>query len=316
MPTVAPTLHAIDYVAGTPVPVQSLADHGFPIETVDALLDKGVHSFAVLDQTLDIPLRACTRRALDKAGIGGDEIDAVILVTESFSSLFESGESESFRQIRNRAFTFFQEAGINKASLFCATYGGCTNFLQAALTARTLVQQGLSRHVLLVAAERFPTLASRLMDEAVSLAGDGVAACVISAAAPADTGFRLDFVSLAPYRNMTPGADLATMLLEMFRSMKHAAADCYDACRMQPGDYRWIVLGDYNRNTTLTYSKLLGFPPERAFIENVGRYGHIPFDPLINLADLLGQGHAVPGDAVLLFLCGPVSCGAVSVTLC
>jgi 3-oxoacyl-[acyl-carrier-protein] synthase III len=109
---------------------------------------------------------------------------------------------------------------------------------------------------------------------------------------------------------------MAALLLEMFRAMKDAAADCYDACRMQPGDFRWVVLGDYNRNTSLTYSKLLGFSPQRTFLQNVGRLGHIPFDPLINLADLAAGAGVKAKDAVLLFLCGPVSCGAMAVTAC
>lgn len=310
-------LHSIDYAVGAAVPIASLADQGVAIETVDELLAKGVQAFSLLERPLDQVIGECVRASLDRAGLQGDAIDSVILVTESFAELFDGGQTDlSFRQIRNRCFDLFYGLGITKASLLCATYGGCTNFLQASLMAKSMIQQGLGRHVLLVAAERFSTLASRLMDEAVSVAGDGVAACVVSAEAPAGSAFRLDFIGLAPYKNIVPDADMAAKLLEMFRSMKHAAADCYDSCRMQPGDFRWVVLGDYNRSTTLTYSKLLGFPPERAFLDNVGRLGHIPFDPLINLADLHRSRQVSQCDAVLLFLCGPLSCGAVAATLC
>ncbi|WP_426193865.1 hypothetical protein [Massilia sp. DWR3-1-1] len=317
MPANRAFLHSIDYAAGCAVPVAGLIDHGIAVETVDELLHKGVQAFARLARPLDQVIADCVQGALDKSGLRGDAIDSVILVTESFAELFDDGRTAlSFRQIRNRCYDLFYGLGITRAVLLCATYGGCTNFLQASLLASSLVQQGLARQVLLVAAERFATLESRLMDEAVSIAGDGVAACVVSAAPPAGTAFRLDFIGMSPYKNIVPGADMAARLLEMFRSMKHAAADCYDACRMQPGDFRWVVLGDYNRSTTLTYSRLLGFPPQRAFLENVGQLGHIPFDPLINLADLQHAQLVGDTDAVLLFLCGPLSCGAVAVTTC
>lgn len=311
-------LHSIDYEPGIAVPVQCLIDQGISLEVVDDLLAKGVVAFSLIERPLAPVLRDCVQRSLDKAGLKGADIDTVILITESFGELFDSGEAsrQTFRQIRNQTFELFYELGIHTASLFCATYGGCTNLLQAALMAKSIVQQGLGRHVLLVAAERFSSLDARLMQEAVSIAGDGVAACVVSAEAPGRSAFRLDFVSMAPYKNLLPGADMAAMLLAMFRSMKNAAADCYDACKMQPGDFRWVVLGDYNRNTTLTYSKLLGFAPDRTFLKNVGRLGHIPFDPLINLADLATTGQVHRHDSVLLFLCGPVSCGAISVTVC
>jgi len=311
-------LSAIHYEVGTAVPVGRLLDDNVPIENINELLDKGVQAYSVMQRPLADALRDCTRRSLAEAGLSGDDIDTVILVTESFSELFSSkGESASFREVRNRTFDLFYDFGIRRAAIFCATYGGCTNLLQAALTAKALVQQGRARHVLIVAAERFADTGSRLMKEAVSIAGDGVAACVVSVAALGTSrAFTLDFISLAPYKNMQPGGDMANLLLEMFRALKNAAADCYEALHRQPRHYSWVVLGDYNRQTSLTYSKLLGFQPEKTFLDNVGRLGHIPFDPLINLADLAESRRVKSDDALLLFMCGPISCGALSVTAC
>jgi hypothetical protein len=81
---------------------------------------------------------------------------------------------------------------------------------------------------------------------------------------------------------------------------------------MQPGDFRWAILGEYNPATSRTYGKLIGFEEERVYSENVGLRGHITFDPLIGLADLLDQNKLNAGDNVLLFICGPVSCGAIA----
>lgn len=311
-------LRAISYEVGTAVPVGQLIDDGVSIETVNELLEKGVQGYSMLQRPLADALRDCALQSIATAGLVCDDIDAVIVVTESFTELFGSdAEVATFREVRNRSFDLFYAVGIRKAAIFCATFGGCTNLLQAVLTAKAMVQQGRTRHVLVVAAERFADADSRLMKEAVSVAGDGVAACIVSAAERAqETCFALDYISIAPYKTLQPGDDMASLLLEMFRAMKNAAADCYESLHRQPHQYSLVVLGDYNRNTTLTYSKLLGFPPERAFLDNVGRLGHIPFDPLINLADLVRLQRVKADERVLLFMCGPISCGALSVTAC
>ncbi|HEY0310969.1 MAG TPA: hypothetical protein VGC56_00590 [Allosphingosinicella sp.] len=284
------------------------------METVDELLGRGVTGYSSFHGTLADAIAACTRETLGLAGLASDDIDVVILATESFFQLFDarhSQNSEGFREVRNASFDLFASLGINSASLFCATYGGCTNLLQALMLARAMVGSGLSRNVLIVAAERFGSIKSRLMDEAISIAGDGVATCIVNGDA-APGGFVLDHVGTAPYRKFQADADMASRLLEMFRAMKNAAADCYDSCCRQPADFKWAILGDYNKLTTLTYAKLLGFPPERTFLDNVGKMGHIPFDPLISLRDLQEKNVLGPSESILLFLCGPISCGSIA----
>lgn len=316
MTTAAPgtALTAIRYQVGTLRPVQDLLEADVSIEKVNELLQKGVTGYSELELFPAELLVTAIASTLGEAGVVPSQIDAVIIISESFARLFDLGaqNGDMFRNVRNQSFDFLSELGINKASVFCASYGGCTNLLQAALLAQTLVERGLSRNVLLVAAEKFASARARLMDEAISIAGDGIASCLVTSDAAAAPGsFRLHHLSVAPYKKFQMEGDVPNLLLEMFRAMKNAAADCYDACGWQPDDFRWLVLGDYNRMTSITYGKLLGFPPDRIFMENVGKMGHIPFDPLISLENLHKQNKLVSGDPVLLFLCGPVSCGSI-----
>lgn len=316
MPSNNVVIRGISYRMGTVRAVQDLVGEGLSIEAVTELLEKGVKGFSVFDRPIADAVKECTVQSLSLAGISAAEIDTVILITESFSELFvETGRSlkGSFRDVRDQAFDLFYSLGIRNSSILCATYGGCTNFLQAILLAKALVSQGASRNVLLVAAEKFASTEARLMKEAVSIAGDGVAACVVNSDLSTGEGaYRIDYVSIAPYKNTQSGGDAASLLLEMFRAMKSAAADCYEACGRQPRDFKWVVLGDYNRQTSTIYGKLLGFPAENTFLENVGRFGHIPFDPLINICDLSKLTTLRPSDPILLFLCGPISCGPIA----
>jgi 3-oxoacyl-[acyl-carrier-protein] synthase III len=313
-------LGAISYEVGEPVKLATLPDHSFPETVAREMREYGLTSFARLDRPLGEAAMECVARSLEIAGLAPADIDAVILITESFSEFFPSSADSpapGFKQVRNRAFDLFFRLGINDASIYCLTYGGCTNLLPALLLAKTMVRGATNRNVLIVAAEKYTTLDSRLMQESISIAGDGVATCIVGAARnAARDSFELDFVGVAPYRNILPGANLSTKLLAMFKAVKNAAADCYETCQLQPRDFRWLVFGDYNREASVTYGRLLGFDQERTFLKNVGRYGHISFDPLINLADLAKQHELHPSDHILLFSCGPTSCGAVKVTPC
>jgi len=309
-------IRAIRYEIGQCVPLCDLVGDGLSVEEAGQLLDQGIVGVSVLERPLAQAMEACIRESVQSAGISAEDIDAVVLATESFAALFEDDGPSTvgpFRNIRNRIFLFLYRLGIRKASVLCATYGACANLLQAVITAEALVGKGLSRNVLIVAGEKFGAPRARLMPEAGSMAGDGAAACIVSGeASQKEDAFRLAYVGLAPYQQVDATIDRNKMLLEMFRAMRNAAADCYEACHLQPEDFRWIVPGDYNTVTSVTHGKLLGFSPDRIFMKNVGQLGHIPFDPLINLANLTHERLIAKTDRVFLFLCGPVSCGAIA----
>jgi 3-oxoacyl-[acyl-carrier-protein] synthase III len=310
-------IKAIRYEVGECVPLCNLVGEGLSPENASQLLDQQIVGVSVLERPLVQAMEGCIRESLQSAGIAATDIDTVILATESFGTLFEDDGPSAvgqFRNTRNRLFLSLYRLGICRASVLCATYGACTNLLHAFITAEALVTKGLSRNVLIVAGEKFGPPGARFLPEAVSMAGDGAAACIVSSEArqEEDGAFRLAYVGTRPYKQVEAASDSTQMLLEMFRAMRNAAADCYEACHLQPADFRWIVPGDYNTLTSVTHGTLLGFSPDRIFLKNVGQLGHIPFDPLINLANLTREQLIAKTDRVLLFLCGPVYCGAIA----
>lgn len=309
-------ISAICHEVGESVSVTDLIGDGVTLGDAKQLLEQGVVRVSVLPHPLSLSIERCILGSLAAANIAASDIDAVILATESFGYLFDEESHAAvgpFRDIRNRIFAFLHSLGVRKASVSCATYGACANLLHAFLMAEALINKNLSRNVLIIVGEKFGTATARLMPDAVSIAGDGVATCIISAAQMGDPrAFRLRYVGTAPYKQFTTADDRAKALLEMFRAMRSAAADCYDACALSPQAFRWLLLGDYNALTSLTHGKLLGFAPDRVFLKNVGQFGHIPFDPLINLAKLASDDLVCSSEHVLVFLCGPVSCGAIA----
>lgn len=302
---------------GELVPVTELLDSGVPIEQVNELLEYGVQTYSKLPIPLEDCIRDCVYRALMRANLTGGDVDCVFVLTESFERMFGAHDVErSFRETRDQLLEALFDLGIRKSSINCMTFGGCVNVLHAMLAAKALLTDGCCSNVLIVCAEGFADARTRQMKEAVSIAGDGVAACIVSSRMPAEGGgYWVEFANVIPYMTRQADSDVARTVLDMVQSVRSAASACYRASGRQSSDYRWVVFGDYNRRTTIAYSRLLGIPVERTFLENSGRMGHVPCDALVNLGALLDSKLVGHGDSVLALVCGRNACGTISLTV-
>jgi len=313
-------LHSIHYETGRIDLVDALLHNGIAPSVVSNLKDKGVQSFSVFDTSPSESINRCIQRCIDSSKLAPDEIDTVLLVTESFDSLHSSGMRDHsragrpHRQVRDWFFDRLYALGVRRAMVLTLGYGACANLLHAVATAESWLRTGKARHAMVVMVEHCPDTASRLGDDGASVTADGVAAFMLSAGTMHFArALEVEHIGFARFDMQRGHQDGGDMLLEAFRATKHAAADCYEACSVQPADYRWLVMGDYNIPTSRAYAKLLGFSTERAFLANVGRRGHIPFDAIMNLADLEADPAAwAAGDRVLLHVGGPLHCGVIS----
>ena len=305
-------LAAIHYELGKIEPTSALLVDGVPMAAVDELVNRGVRGYSVFECSPADALRRCIARTLADAQLDATAVDVVVVATESFERLFSTNSDCSFRNARSRAFDLFYDAGLSRAAVTCVTFGGCTNVLQALVTAKALVEGGTASQALVVAGEVFAGGIARMMSDAVSVAGDGVASCIVSNQTKHGSAFSIDTVKVEPYRGFQRTGEVAKLLLGMFRAITTAASRCYAAAGTGPGEYQWVIVGDYNRTTSETFARLLGFQPEKVRLERVGTVGHIPFDTLIHLADLACPGQMRPGDSVLSLACGPVACGVAA----
>lgn len=314
-----PHLGGLAYRLGELRPVTDPTGADEAADAAELLVSRGVRTYARFADDPFALLPDCVAESLDLARTRPDEIDAVLLVTESYADLFTGpvlrGET-AFRAGRNRLIDAINAAGMTRAALFSATYGGSCNVVQALFLARALVTAGAVNRVLLVCADRHPQSVARFMEQAIAMTGDALAVCVLAdGPALGDATYRVDHVGLSRYRPVAAADDLGRLVLEMYRATKSAAADCYEALDLQPADYGWLVFNNYNDATTDVFATLLGFPRERAFRGNAARVGHIPScDLLVNLADLQRAEPVLGGQHVLMYANGPVSCGTVSLT--
>jgi 3-oxoacyl-[acyl-carrier-protein] synthase III len=310
--------YGIAYELGELCSVHEILEEGISQESFDALLEKGLQTYSRFDTPLPEAIKRCAAGTLAEAGVEPGEVDAVIVVTECFAGLIEGREPDGdpdFRAARNVVFDSLAGIGITSAVYFCTTFGGSSNFLQAAMIAKPLVEGGNFRNMLMVCADRIPHGETRLMEAAVALTGDGVATCLVTARQPARAlpSFGIEYVGISPYMGTGHQTDWTRLILEMYRSTKGAAADCYDALGLQPEHFEKLVLSNYNELTTKVFTRLLGFAPDRTFSQNATRTGHVPAcDPLINLKDMSSQLALPPEARLLVYANGPISCGVAS----
>jgi 3-oxoacyl-[acyl-carrier-protein] synthase III len=311
-------LSGLSYELGRLRPIADIVDDGESGEAVEILLSKGAQTYSQFDESLIDVIKRSAANSLRDSGIRAEEVGAVLVVTESFSGIMEAsvGQGRSqFREARDALFDALAAVGVTKAPVFCTTFGGSSNFLQAVFMTMPLIETGRIDYMLIVCADRQPPAVSRFMYDAVALIGDGVATCVATLKPrPNADAYELEYVGISPFANAADLGDWGRMLLDMYRTAKCAAADCYDKTQRQPRDFGWLILSNYNKLSNQVFSRLLGFGDERTYLNNVARTGHVPAcDHLINLKDLCLNISLPPRTPLLLFVNGPISCGTISV---
>lgn len=314
--------HLLVYISGIAIelgrfcPADDILKDGDTPKDVKLLIEKGVKSYSKLEVPLSKIVIKCIKETLALACLKPSEVNGVFLITESFSELLETpiarGDTPMWTA-RNALFEVFSNIGIESSPVFCSTYGGSSNFLQGLYLAYPLAETGRAKHILLICIDCMPPNVSRFMPNAIALTGDGVASCIISTEPKSNIFYEIEHIGIVPYLRADPYAMLPNKMLEMYKSIKSAAADCYEATSKQPKDFAWLLLSNYNYLTSRIFSQLLGFSLERAWLYNVHRTGHVPSsDPLINLYGLEQAGLIDSGSSVMLFINGPISCGTIS----
>lgn len=306
-------LCGINYALGSLCPIADLIGDE-PEDVIRLLIAKGIDTYSCFDTEPPLDLVAdSVERTLQDAAIAASAIDLVIVVTESYEHVIRAaaarGDTE-FRARRNELFDIITSLGIHDAVYLSTTYGGSSNFLQAVYVAQALLESGRACNALLLCADRHPSGTSRFMELAISMTGDGLATCVLTAAPQlGPLAYEIEHVGITRYRPLSGRDQMVRMVLEMYRASKSAAADCYERIGRQPHAYDHLILNNYNQLTCRVFAQLLGFTLDRTFLRNAPRTGHIPAcDPLINLKDLA----PAPGSTVLLYANGPMSCGTIS----
>ncbi|MGA0776958.1 MAG: beta-ketoacyl-ACP synthase III [Gemmobacter sp.] len=275
------------------------------------------HVAAEGQTTSDLAIRA-GRAALGDAGLGPDDIDAVIVATSTADLTFPSAAT-------------MVQAGLGMTRGFAYDVQAvCAGFVFALANADALIRAGLAERVLVIGAETF----SRLMDwtdrGTCVLFGDGAGAVILEAAegagTPADRGIlAVDLHSDGRHRDLLyvdggvstgqvghlrmQGREVFRHAVEKLAATAHAALG---KAGLDEGAVDWVVPHQANLRIIQATAARLQVPMERVVV-TVQDHGNTSAASIpLALSVAHGQGRIRPGQVVVLeAIGGGLAWGAV-----
>ncbi|MEN3342500.1 MAG: 3-oxoacyl-[acyl-carrier-protein] synthase [Actinomycetota bacterium] len=250
----------------------------------------------------DLALPACLD-ALDQAGVGGDEIDLLIVATVTPDMAFPS-----------TAALLADALGATDAAAYDLS-AGCTGFMYALAQGYGMLAGGLARRALVVGGD----VLSRILDwddrSTLVLFGDGAGAVVLeSAPEKGFIGFELGADGSGGANLWLPGSgsrlfDDPERYVKMngrevfkfaTRILVQSAEQLLAACGVSIDDVDVYIPHQANTRIIDHATRRLGVPRERVVV-NVDRYGNTSSGSIpLALADAAADGRLRPGELVLM----------------
>lgn len=251
--------------------------------------------------------------ALDDAGIRPSEVDAIIVATITPDMIFPSA-----------ACLVQDKIGARNAVAFDIS-AGCSGFVYGVTLARSLIESGTYRNILVVGAEVLSRITDWTDRSTCVLFGDGAGAAVLGPRSEGDEGPRIISTSLgsdgsgAGLIHIPAGGSLMPASEETVKNRLHfismagnqvykfatkimgdIALDALQKCGLTKEDIDWFVPHQANIRIILHAADKLGLPMEKVFV-NVERYGNTSAASIpIALFEARKSGLIKPGNIVVL----------------
>ncbi|MCP1336068.1 beta-ketoacyl-ACP synthase III [Futiania mangrovi] len=256
--------------------------------------------------TSDLAYNAALQ-ALEAAGIGGTDLDLIVLATATPDETFPATATRVQARL-----------GMTRGAAF-DVQAVCSGFVYAMATADNFIKAGQAKRVLVIGAETF----SRILDwtdrTTCVLFGDGAGALVLEAVednggdAPqgvltthlhSDGRYHdLLFVDGGPSSTQTAG-HLRMLGKEVFRhavvNLADSITEAVAAIGLTPSDLDWIVPHQANRRIIESTGRRLGIPGER-IVMTIDRHGNTSAASIpLALDEAVRDGRVKRGDLVLM----------------
>lgn len=254
---------------------------------------------------------AAARAALDDAGVTPDQIDFILVATLTPDYAFPSTACLIQHQIGAT-----KAAGVD-------IQAACTGYLFALSMAKSWVETGIYKNILVIAAEKLSSVTNYKDRSTCILFGDGAGACVVSAA---EKGMSIESVWLGsdgeqselimlpaggcrqPASIETVAKDLHFIKMagnEVFkhavRRMEAACKQCLEMAGVSEKEITWLIPHQANiRILDALAKRFEHLPPERIF-KTVHKYGNTSASSIAIALDEMKKQHGVnPNDQILL----------------
>lgn len=249
--------------------------------------------------------------ALADAKVTPEEIDFILVATLTPDYAFPS-----------TACLIQSQIGAKKAA-GADVQAACTGFLYLLSMAKSFIESGLYKNVLIIAAEKLSAITNYKDRSTCILFGDGAAACVISSEGK---GLAIENIQLgadgdqADLIIMPAGGSRKPATLESVancdhyikmagnevfkhavRRMEAACKDCLEGAGLSESEISWLIPHQANMRIIDAIAKRFEhLPPERIF-KTVQKYGNTSASSVgIALDELLRRGPLQSGEKILL----------------
>lgn len=254
--------------------------------------------------------------ALNRRGISGDELDAIIVCTVTPDMFFPSTAC----LVQNRL-------GAHHAWGFDLS-AACSGFLYGLTTGASLIAARTHKKVLVIGADTMSRIIDYRDRTTCVLFGDGAGAMLLEPAAEGEDAGFIDFIgeidgSGADVLKMPAGGSRAPASAETVagrqhyvhqdgaqvfkyavRKMEELSTTLLDRNGLTSGDLSLLVPHQANRRIIDATVERLGLPPEKVMI-NIGRYGNTTAGTLpLATCDALDAGRLNKGSLVMFVAVG------------
>ena len=249
---------------------------------------------------------AAARRALDRAGMSGSDLDLIVLATATPDLTFPATATKVQAQL-----------GMKRGAAF-DVQAVCAGFIFALSVADNAIRLGQARTALVIGAETF----SRILDwedrGTCVLFGDGAGALVLNAVPDGAPGGRgvlsthlhsdgsqhdILYVDGGPSSSRTTGF-LRMEGREVFRhavqNLSEVVDEALGANGLTAADIDWLVPHQANSRIIDAVGRRLGLPASRV-VNTVARHANTSAASIpLALSEAVGDGRIVPGNLVLI----------------
>jgi 3-oxoacyl-[acyl-carrier-protein] synthase-3 len=253
------------------------------------------------------------KKALRDANMSIDEIDCIIVATISPDYLFPSTACLVQKKLKANTVASFD------------IQAACSGFIYGLSIAKSYVDTGLYKNVLLIAAEKLSSLVNYKDRSTCILFGDGAAACIVSQ--KQQKGFAIESLvmgsdgeqsdllilpaggSRKPASHKTVDENMHFLQMsggEVFkhavRRMQQAAAESIEKAGLKESDIDWLIPHQANIRIIEAIAKRFShLPEERIYKDVVRKFGNTSASSVgISLEQLIHEGKIHVNDRVLL----------------
>ena len=228
------------------------------------------------------------------------ELEAVIVYhgVEGVARASTDSELGPFRYATSR---LQYEIGLEGVPFYTMSQQGCNGLLAAVWLGARLLATSEKRYLAIVSADRLATGARReIIHNIMSDSAAGVVLDSQEIRRRVLMHHQIDH----PYYWDTPERE-TEVLAAYFPMAERTIRETLERAGLSWHDLRWIVPHNVSIRSWEILAKLIGFPLEQVWLNNVPRVGHtVSADHIINLHDMESAGVLEKGDRVLLFSFG------------